>query len=143
LQRILFVCTLAVLAAAAFGQRGAVGIPVAYEGTYAIVAAPTGSVLDAFPLRGVVEVVRTGGELRVSLPGHASLRYVPAGRHRFVATDGRSRLTFDVADGRVQGAYLDGHDETALIPANALQAAIAELAGQLARMWPGGGGAGD
>jgi hypothetical protein len=139
LQRCVLACVLTLLATSVQADPERFAIPVAYEGTYGILATPTGSLLDALGVQGVVEIVHTGDELHVSLPGHAPVRFVAAGRHRFVSPDDRSILTFEVAEGRVRRAFLDGHGETALVPVNPWQAALARLARQIALIVPPGG----
>lgn len=131
LHRFALACALILLAASARAEPVRVVIPVAYEGTYGLLAQPTGTIVDALGVQGVVEIVHTGDELHVRLPGHAPVRFVPAGRHRFVSPDDRSRLTFEVEGGRVRRAFLDGHGETALVPINPWQAALARLARQV------------
>lgn len=136
LQRFLLASVLAFLATSAQAEAERFTIPVAYEGTYGILATPTGGLLDALGVQGVVVIVHASGELHVTLPGHAPIRFVPAGRHRFVSPDDRSRLGFEVEGGRVRRAFLDGHGETALVPVNPWQAALARLAWQLALVVP-------
>lgn len=138
-QRFALACFLTLLAATVQAEPERFIIPVAYEGTYGILATPTGSLLDALSVQGVVEIVHDGDELSVDLPGHAPVRFVPAGRHQFVSPSDRSRLTFEVAHGRVRRAFLDGHGETALVPVNPWQAALARLARQIALLAPPGG----
>lgn len=130
-HRFALACALILLAASAQGEPDRVVIPVAYEGTYGLLAPPTGTIVDALGVRGVVEIVHTDDELHVSLPGHTPVRFVPAGRHRFVSPGDRSRLMFEVVGGRVRRAFLDGHGETALVPLDPWQAALARLARQV------------
>lgn len=128
LKCVLLTFTLALVAAPGFGEPDPYTISVGYEGTYGILVTPTGSLLDAIGVRGVVAVVDMGDALCAHLPDHLPIRFVPAGRHRFVSPDDGARLTFEIADGRVRQAFLDGHAGMALVPVNGVQAALARLA---------------
>lgn len=111
-------------------------IPVAYEGSYArYLLAPEGALEAALPVGGVVEVIRDGSELQALRPEGPPTRFVPAGRHRFVAPGTAEVLTFDVADGRVRSAYLTGDRAAALVPVPAWQASLLRVGYRLTSTW--------
>jgi hypothetical protein len=111
-------------------------IPIAYEGYYGrYLLAPEGALEAALPLGGVVEVIRDGSELQALRPEGPPTRFVPAGRHRFVAPGTGDVLTFDVADGRVRSAYLTGDRAAALVPVRAWQASLLRVGHRLTGTW--------
>lgn len=111
-------------------------IPVAYEGVYGrYLLAPEGAFEALLPLGGVVEVIRDGSELAVLRPDGPPTRFVPAGRHRFVAPGTGEVLSFDVADGRVRSAYLNGDRTAALVPVRPWQASLLRVGHRLSGTW--------
>lgn len=111
-------------------------IPVAYEGFYGhYLLAPEGAFEALLPLGGVVEVIHDGSELLVLRPDGPPTRFVPAGRHRFVAPGTAEVLSFDVADGRVRSAYLNGDRTSALVPVRAWQASLLRVGHHLSGTW--------
>lgn len=111
-------------------------IPVGYEGVYGrYLLAPEGALEAALPLGGVVQVIRDDGELQVRRPEGPPTRFVPAGRHRFVAPGTAEVLSFDVADGRVRSAFLNGDRAAALVPVRAWQASLLRVGHRLAGTW--------
>lgn len=118
------------------GEHFAATIPVAYEGFYGrYLLAPEGALEAALPLGGVVQVTRDGSELQVLRPEGSPTRFVPAGRHRYVAPGTAEVLTFDVTDGRVRSAYVTGDRAAALVPVRTWQASLLRVGYRLTATW--------
>ena len=135
LRRLTELLAAAAVVAVGLGQPLA-AIPVAYEGFYGrYLLAPEGAFEAVLPLAGVVEVIRDRSELQVLRPGEPPTRFVPAGRHRFVAPRTAETLSFDVVGGRVRSAYLNRDSTSALVPVRAWQASLLRVGHRLGAAW--------